>query len=285
MTIANIVRPTCTENFTVLPNFLFDFNRNFNGLKPRDSAILNYLLTKPATWKLRAGDIATAINVCERTVYKALRKLQDLGFARFIRKSSGFTDWFICVPDAAQIPAKSPHGKKSNVTKSHGKTCPVLTNTEKSLEKIEHSLTKIQKTTNGRVEFVEIDIAEFNPQQKIIAQKSLSKIPTLTQQIVLIMLKAALTKGGIKSPLAYLNALINKAIVGKLDTTHVETMSAPNVISRDDKIRRLFAKHRDKITAELNANGFIFIDGEGSIYKSDFEKLGLIEKMTKTGRL
>lgn len=285
MTTANIVRPSCTENFTVLPNILFDFNRNFNGLKPRDSAILNYLLTKPATWKLRAQDIATAINVCERTVYKALRKLQDLGFARYERKSSGHTNWFIAVPDAAQIPEKSPHSKKSDVTKSHGKTCQPLTSNEKPLEKIEQSLTKNQKTTNDVVEIIEINIAEFNPQQKIIAQKSLSKIPTVTQQIVLMMLKAALTKGGIKSPLAYLNALINKAVVGELDTTRVNTTPATNVISRNDKIRKLFAKHGEKITAELIANGFIFMNGEGSIYKSEFEKLGLIEKMMKTGRL
>ncbi len=46
MTTANITRPICAENFTTLPNFLFDFNRNFDNLKPRDSAILN---SKPLT--------------------------------------------------------------------------------------------------------------------------------------------------------------------------------------------------------------------------------------------
>ncbi|MDD5229032.1 MAG: hypothetical protein PHD53_09520 [Methylococcales bacterium] len=52
MTTANIVRPICTENFTPLPNFLFDFNRNFENLKPRDSAVLNYLLTKTSDMKI-----------------------------------------------------------------------------------------------------------------------------------------------------------------------------------------------------------------------------------------
>ncbi|MDD5228091.1 MAG: hypothetical protein PHD53_04750 [Methylococcales bacterium] len=241
MTTANIVRPICTENFTTLPNFLFDFNRNFENLKPRDSAVLNYLLTKPTTWKLRAQDIANAVNLCVRTVYKALETLQNLGIARYERKSSGFTDWFICVSDVAQNPVKSAHGKKS-----HGKICHALTSTEESLVKIEQSVTKKEKTTDDvatvfaenryseiattpistivepiRYSEIEIDIAEFNPQQKVIAQKSLSKIPLATQLIILMMLKVALKKGSIKSPLAYLNALINKSSAGELDTSRL----------------------------------------------------------------
>jgi DNA-binding transcriptional regulator GbsR (MarR family) len=297
MTTANITRPICTENFTTLPNFLFDFNRYIKNLKPRDSAVLNYLLTKPATWKLRAQDIATAINVCERTVYKALRILQDLGFARYERESSGRTNWFIAIPDTVQIPVKSPHSKKSDGILPHGKIAPVLTKNEKSLENTEQSLTKKENTTTDvpkispestavvAVETVEIDIAEFTPQQKIIAQKSLSKVPSLTiQKMILMMLKIALTKSDVKSPLAYLNALINKSIAGELDMSHAVELQKQTTkpLSRNEKITRLFEKHRDKITIELLEKGFIFLDGEGSIFKSEFEKLGLITKVTNT---
>jgi len=127
MTTANIVRPTCTENFTVLPNFLFDFNRHFEDLKPRDSCVLNYLLTKPATWKLRTKDIANALNICERTAYKALKKLQDLEFARYERESSGHTNWFIALPETASTPPKSPYSKKSDGILPDGKIDHVLT--------------------------------------------------------------------------------------------------------------------------------------------------------------
>ena len=303
MTTANIVRPICTENFTALPNFLFDFNRNFDDLKPRDSAVLNYLLTKPPMWKLRAQDIATAVNVCERTAYKALRKLQDIGFARYERESSGRTNWFITVSESAAKPAQSPHRKKSDGNLPDGKNAAALTKNEESLVKTEQSLTKKEKTTDAvakilvenfcpeiaetpipviiaPIHFSEIavDIAEFTPQQKIIAQKSLSKVALTTQLVILMMLKVALSKGGIKSPLAYLNSLINKAIAGELDisrTAELKKQTAKS-IPRIEKIRRLFAKHGTGISLELKEKGFIFLQGEGSIYKAEFEKLGLI---------
>jgi hypothetical protein len=310
MTTANIVRPICAENFTTLPNFLFDFNRNFDDLKPRDSAALNYLLTKPPMWKLRAQDIATAINVCERTAYKALRKLQDVGFARYERESSGRTNWFIAVPESVAKPAKSPHRKKSDGILPDGKNVAALTKNEESLVKTEQSVTKKEKTTDDVAEIsvekfspeiaetvipvsvapihyseIAVDIAEFTPQQKIIAQKSLSKVALATQLVILMMLKVALSKGAIKSPLAYLNSLINKAIAGELDVSRaaeLKKQTAPP-LSREAKIRNLFAEHGEKIKIELVANNSIFLKGEGSISKSEFEKLDLIKIVTKTG--
>ena len=44
MNTANIIRPQVTDNFTDLPNELLGFGRNIQGLKPRDSSVLNYLL-------------------------------------------------------------------------------------------------------------------------------------------------------------------------------------------------------------------------------------------------
>jgi Fe2+ or Zn2+ uptake regulation protein len=286
MTTANIVRPICTENFTSLPNFLFDFNRHFENLKPRDSAVLNYLLTKPATWKLRAQDIANAINLCVRTVYKALEKLQELGIARYERRSSGVTDWFICVHKMPQHPVNSAYSKKSHGKKSHGKTCHVLTKNEESLVKTEQSLTKKEKTTDDFVRYseIEVDIAEFNPQQKIIAQKSLAKVPVATQLIILMMLKVALSKGGVKSPLAYLNALINKSIEGELDINRIAELQKQTAkpLSREEVIRQLFARHGEQIKLDLSKADSILIKGIGVISKFEFEKLGLIEIATRT---
>ena len=309
MTTANIVRPICAKNFTVLPNFLLDFNRHFENLKPRDSAVLNYLLTKPPMWKLRAQDIATAINVCERTAYKALRKLQDIGVARYERESSGRTNWFIVVREMPEKPAKSPHSKKSDGNLPDGKNAPALTKNEESLVKTEQSLTKKEKTTDDVLEIlvekfppeiaetvipvsgapihyseINVDIAEFTPQQKIIAQKSLSKIPLATQLVILMMLKVALSKGGIKSPLAYLNSLINKAIAGELDLSRAAELNKQTAqpLSREAKIRKVFAEHGEKIKLDLSKLDSIFIKGIGIISKSECEKLDLIKIVTKT---
>jgi len=309
MTTANIVRPNCTENFTTLPNFLFDFNRNFENLKPRDSCVLNYLLTKPATWKLRTKDIANALNICERTVCKALKKLQNLGIARYERKSSGRTNWFVALPETAATSIKSPYSKKSDGILPDGKINAALTNNEESLVKTEQSLTKKEKTTDDVAEIyfencrpeiaempmpavvesmqyseIEVDIAEFNPQQKIIAQKSLAKVPVATQLIILMMLKVALSKGGVKSPLAYLNALINKAIAGELDITRIAELQKQTAkpLSREEVIRQLFVQHGEQIKLDLSKADSILIKGIGVISKFEFEKLGLIENATKT---
>ena len=310
MTTANITRPICTENFTTLPNSLFDFNRHFEDLKPRDSAVLNYLLTKPPMWKLRAQDIATAINVCERTAYKALRKLQDVGFARYERESSGRTNWFVALPDMAEKPAKSPHRKKSDGILPDGKIAVALTKNEKSLVNIEQSLTKKEKTTDDvpeifvenccqkiaetpipaiieanepvRYSEIEVDIAELNPQQRVIAQKSLAKVPVATQLIILMMLKVALSKGGIKSPLAYLNALINKAIAGELDITRKTDLQKQTAkpLPREEVIRQLFALHGEQIKLDLSKLDSIFVKEIGVISKAEFEKLNLIDRST-----
>ena len=67
LTTANILRPAVTTDFTALPNALFRYNRHYDGLKPRDSAVLNYLLSLPPQWKLRAGDIAHSVNIGKST--------------------------------------------------------------------------------------------------------------------------------------------------------------------------------------------------------------------------
>ncbi|MDD5229031.1 MAG: hypothetical protein PHD53_09515 [Methylococcales bacterium] len=238
--------------------------------------------------------------------------MQELGIARYERKSSGFTDWFICVHELPQHPVKPAHSKKSHGKKSRGKLCHALTSNEESLIKTEQSLTKKEKTTDDVTEIfvenryseiapipvpvviepiryseIEINIAEFNPQQRVIAQKSLAKVPVATQLIVLMMLKVALIKGSVKSPLAYLNALINKSIAGELDVTRVTELQKQTAkpLSREEVIRQLFAQHSEQIKIDLIKTDSIVVRGIGVISKFEFEKLGLIGNMTETSGL
>lgn len=408
---ANIVHPTVTANFTVLPNALLEYNRHTPGLKPRDIAVLNYLLSKPAMWKIRAQDIANAINIGKSTVYKALRQLQDFGFASYTRDKKGFTSWIVSCPEKLCKSDISAHVKKPHVVFDNVLTNnDVLTNTKETTNdvvvkanfvkpiidspaeiptqiqvsatdadvntvEIKHttieqqgqiskqvtattistllpvqiqiqtqalqtavapakespitvlidtttpiallktvlhvndgepqkqshiavreskpepeSISPVVETKTETESKIDIEIEQlFNLKERIIAKKALAKVPDTTQFIIISMLKAALLKGGIKSPMGYLNALVNKSITGELDITAFTTdkISIPandfeRQELRESKIRRVFDKHGDKIKADLIAQGHIFIDGLGSVSKSEFETLGLIDKAPRT---
>jgi DNA-binding CsgD family transcriptional regulator len=138
MNTANIIRPQVTDNFTALPNEILGFGRNIQGLKPRDSSVLNYLLSKPPHWKVRANDIARGVNISINTVYAALTKLQKLGIASFTRDKFGYTHWVISLHTTLSTPVSTPHTKKPRE-----EFCDVLTN---------NNLLEInKKTTASRV--------------------------------------------------------------------------------------------------------------------------------------
>jgi len=339
ITPANILRPAVTTDFTALPNALFRYNRHYDGLKPRDSAVLNYLLSLPPQWKLRAGDIANSVNIGKSTAYKALRRLQDLGFASYTRDKTGETFWRISVPDTPASPAISPRVKKPHVVFEHVlETNNLLQNNQKTTNEVvdfgkenchisTHAM--LEKTTLGKLTIEQISslqtaksavlstntiqtppqepvdsldtqlqtVTELDEKACILAKKTLSKIDdTRTQGIVLMMLKAALQKGGIKSPLGYLNALISKSQTGELDTSAFEPQSTENSpvnaplsdferqTKRSDAIRHVFAKHSQKVKNDLNTQGYIFIERVGVVSKSEFETLGLIEKAPRTAK-
>ena len=339
LTPANILRPAVTTDFTALPNAMFRYNRHYSGLKPRDSAVLNYLLSLPPQWKLRASDIANAVNIGKSTVYTALRRLQDLGFASYTRDKTGETFWRISVPDTPASPAISPRVKKPHVVFEHVlETNNLLQNNKKTTNDVvdfgkenchisTHAM--LEKTTLGKLTIEQISslqtaksavlsinttktapqepvdsldtqlqtVTELDEKARILAKKTLSKIDnTSTQIIVLMMLKAAMQKGGIKSPLGYLNALISKSQTGELDisafeqqTTQKSFINAPlNDFERQEQrsevIRHVFAKHAQKVNDDLNKQGYIFIERVGMVSKSEFETLGLIEKAPRTAK-
>jgi hypothetical protein len=339
LTPANILRPAVTTDFTALPNALLRYNRHYDGLKPRDSAVLNYLLSLPPQWKLRAGDIAHSVNIGKSTAYTALRRLQDLGFASYTRDKTGETFWRISVPDTPASPAISPRVKKPHVVFQHVlETNDLLQNNQKTTNDVvdfakenchisTHAM--LEKTTLGKLTIAQISslqtatnavviknttetppqehidsldtqlqtVTELDEKARILAKKTLSKVKdTRTQSIVLMMLKAALQKGGIKSPLGYLNALIQKSEKGELDISHFDPQSAQNSpvnaplsdserqIKRSEAICHVFSKHAQKVKEDLNTQGYIFIERVGVVSKSEFETLGLIEKAPRTAK-
>jgi plasmid replication initiation protein len=151
------------------------------------------------------------------------------------------------------------------------------------------ALPNSQPEKSEIAEGINIDIFQFNDKDKQLAKNALAKVSESTQRIILDIFKSALAKGDVKYPLRYLNGLVSKSLSGDLDITAFENVPATSSnhfekqIRREDKIKQAFAKNTDEFKAKLATEGHIFIQGEGTISKSEFEELGLIEKAPRTG--
>ena len=295
-----IVRPTPTTNFTVIQNHLLNYGRTGMKLKPRDSSVLNYLLSRPQSgWKLIATDIAKAVNVSVGTVYAALKVLQNEGLIRYNRDKNGYTFWHLEIPtEYPTKPVISPFHKKPCV-----ENCDELQIKDKIIKKktttdtINITPEKIDETVVVPVSVIDVnesvpvvveqhidnaklsavDSLDLPDVHKLAVKKSLqkSKIDPVIQEYVLIALKTALTSGSVRNPIAYLNGLVNKALSGTFDTSAFKQDAKP--VPREQVIRSLFEKHGEKIKQDIAKTGFINSE-IGFIQFDEVRKLGLIEQ-------
>jgi plasmid replication initiation protein len=162
------------------------------------------------------------------------------------------------------------------------------TTTKAEPEPLDLSKLESNQSQQSEKPVINFDFSQFNDKDKQLAKNALAKVPEATQRIILDMFKSALAKGGVKSPLHYLNSLVSKSLSGDLDTTAFDNVPTPSnhfekQTRRADKIKQTFAKHTDEIKAKLADDGHIFIQGEGTVSKSEFEALGLIEKVSRKG--
>jgi DNA-binding transcriptional ArsR family regulator len=294
-----IVKPMPTTNFTILPNQLLGYGRTNIKLKPRDSSVLNYLLSRPHTgWKLIATDIAKAVNVSVGTVYAALKVLQNEGLIRYNRDKNGYTFWRLEIP--TEHPAKpviSPYTKKpcvencdvlqikDKIIKNKTTTSDIRTQPQKADETVVVPVSVID--VNESVPVVEqpidnaklsaVDSLDLPDVHKLAVRKSLqkSKIDPVIQEYVLIALKTALNGGNVRNPIAYLNGLVNAVFSGTFDTSAFKQYAKP--VPREQVIRGLFEKHGEKIKQDIAKSGFINSE-IGFIQFDEVRKLGLIEQ-------
>lgn len=305
-TITNIIRPEVTTNFTALPNVIL--NLCSHGFSPNDQAVLLYLLSKPSDWKIIKKVIATEIGKGIGTVQKSFRRLQDAGFISFDRHPTGHTDFFVSVPENFYKPEISPHVKKPHVEKPHVEKrhdiikneIPLQTN-KKTTNVVEDFVEKktaidyINEPTHiteiapigATQNLVEFDINELTPVEKETVKKELKKVEPAAQSAIVSILKTALAKKNIQSPVGYAKALVKTAQAGNLDIQELEKPVIPltdaeKQMIRETKIRNVFSENGEKIKAQLADIGYITLDGEGTITKSEFEALGLISKKTNT---
>ncbi|MFI3188841.1 hypothetical protein BCS42_14880 [Crenothrix sp. D3] len=257
MSTAIICRPSCDRHFTSLPNTLFNFGNHYSGLKPRDVAVLNYLLSKPTNkpWTLNRQAIANAVCMGVSTVSKALQALQAVGFASYQRFADGRTQWTI------KIPVISPPIKKPDAVKPQQVLCTALETNEKAV---------INKTTTS----VELP-TQLTSDEARLARVALGKIADEKMQLAIVLiLKTALAKGGIKSPLAYLNSLIMKARQGELSVV-VPSNPVDKKAREEAIIRGLIGRKKLAIQADIEKWGFIHVAGLGNFTRADLKLYGL----------
>lgn len=293
-----IVKPMPTTNFTTLPNYLLNYGRTDIKLKPRDSSVLNYLLSRPQSgWKLIATDIATAINVSVGTVYKSLQILQRENIIRYRRDRHGHTFWHLEIP--TEHPAKPvimPVYKKpcvencdvlqikDKIIKKKTTTDTINTTPEKtdknvvvSVIDVNESIPVVVEQSLDNTKPSTIDSLDLPDVHKLAVKKSLqkSKIDPVIQEYVLIALKIALNNGTVRNPIAYFTGLLNKALSGCFDYSAFKQDAKP--VPREQVIRALFEKHGEKIKQDIAKNGFINSE-IGFIQFDEVRKLGLIEQ-------
>ena len=81
----SITRPEgLTENFTILPNQILEDTR----LKWSTRAMLCFLLSKPANWKVSVAHLQTQGNMGRDAVYAALAEMIEYGYATKSQKRS-----------------------------------------------------------------------------------------------------------------------------------------------------------------------------------------------------
>lgn len=312
MTVANIIRPEIEANYWTKPNSLSEYARHTN-LKARDIVVLDYLLSKPSKWKVRAVDIVNGVGFCERTVRTALRALMAEGFATYTRGRNGVTDWTISVPENLLGADLKPCGKNYRGNSYRGKNCTDIIKNEIPLTKNEKETTAVaacepvidyineptpvieskeiapigatQKIEEQ--EKIEIDLPkQLTPIEKTAVKKVISKLETPAMTAVLNIFRKHVAAGSVKSPVAYAASLVKKVNSGEIDVTENSapigaTEIAQPVESRADKICKIFAKNETQIRADLKNNGY-FLMGYETVTKSEFEELGLIERASKT---
>jgi predicted DNA-binding transcriptional regulator len=312
MTTINIIRPVVIGNFTSLPNQLLGYGPYIKGLKPRDSSVLNYLLSKPPHWKIIAREITLALNISINTVYAALTVLQKLGIASYTRDKYGHTRWLVSIASTLYSPVISPHTKKPHqeiceVLESNQKTETIKTTTRCVSEGAVNTPNEPQITpvvlvskpiaVIPDIEALTIVATTISVQpelelpeqltdiEKLTAKKSIAKadLDANTYAVVILAFKAALTTGIVRSPIAYLHGLINKAKDGTLNaSTYNEIQPSKITLNRDNAIRNLFAQHGEPILLDLVTTGAIHVQSLGYIQYDEVNKLGLLsEKWVK----
>jgi len=221
-----IFRTTHTANYTVFSNSLI----SDENLSAHARIALQYLLSKPKTWKMRISDLKRVIGTGQTKAYKILRELRNAGHA-VLRRTQRKSEWFfyeIPIPKNIHTPPTIPVESHSGASYRGGNHHDLVS---KDLLVSKEDIPQENKEVVAFVEKEKEKItlpAQLKQKHHKAAYKALSKLNVEQAALVMVILKTALTKKLVKNPIAYLHGLVNSALDNELTApnnkqTHITT--------------------------------------------------------------
>ncbi len=214
-----------TANFSQIDNNLFA-----STLPEVAHKVLCYLLSRPKDWRLLRSDLKKTLGLTGYKVQKALKILQNLGYAFYRRFTDGRTRWDIfdtpqpttlkTAPVDPCSPVNMPYSNFQNVEyRDDLIKLNSVTNTKTT------TLTEPVIIKNQPVTVVELNDAveqldypkQLKASQKRAAKAVIKKAPAPVRQELLFALAYAITAGRVNNPVGYLTALVNRANDGTFE--------------------------------------------------------------------
>lgn len=241
-------------NYTSIPNALIHCAEM--GLSPSAAMLMLFFMSLPndKPWTIHNTQIAKQLGIGKTTVDKYMTALKNAGLLDFTKNSKGYTKWVVTLRSAFKSVIKKPAVEKPQLVKR----AVLETNKE----------TEINiNTTNAVV----VSLPDYVNQP--VAKQALSKLEATQQTLVLAVLTAAMTKGLIKSPVAYLLGLVKKASDGCLDASGIvdKVWVKPVDKRKQEFIKRNFDKLKQQL-ANVERINIAHATYDGWIYAKDLEE-------------
>lgn len=245
-----------TANFSQIDNNLFA-----STLPEVAHKVLCYLLSRPKDWRLLRSDLKKTLGLTGYKVQKALKILQNLGYAFYRRFTDGRTRWDIfdtpqpTTLKTAPVPPCSPvNTPYSNVRDNENSDDLIIldsvTNTKTT------TLTESVIIKNQPVTVVELNEAvellvypkQLKESQKRAAKAVIKKAPAPVRQELLFALAYAITAGRVNNPVGYLTALVNRANDGTFEAV-TTPKSLPTI---EERLKKQAAEQKLRESAQID---------------------------------
>lgn len=251
-----IIRTAHTANYTILNNGI----ANDETLSGTATAILIYLISKPPHWKFNAHDVKRRFGIGLNKVYRCMRELIAAGYAMYKRTQSA-VEWFVYdTPQTKQTATAPAVPDRVNFDCSQNESA-LETNERLEITRKQQPSpvppphiptvpvppvpTKVVVSSSDELIFP----SQLTPAQKRGARHKLKKLqqPELSQE-VLFALAYYMAQGVVKSPVAYLDGIVNRANNGTFTAVQAHTATkSPTAADRAEETRKRLESQKIKI--------------------------------------
>lgn len=127
-----IKRKARHSHYTIVDNKLI----NDQNLEWEDAGVLIYLLSKPDYWEVSVSHLTRQRKAGKARIYAILKRLRDAGYAEYVRRPDGKTDWII---SENPMVVENPHPENRDKEESRG------VKTEKSKKAVDNQPAQAKK--------------------------------------------------------------------------------------------------------------------------------------------